>query len=311
MTEQHIHAPVLLETAIHALAIKPDGIYIDATFGRGGHSEAILASLNEQGRLLAIDKDEIAVNYARKKFANDPRFSIVHGSFAELQAIAKAEAIEAKVDGILFDLGVSSPQLDDANRGFSFTHDGPLDMRMNRHQSLDAAMWLQHASEKEIADVLYQYGEERFSRRLAKAVVIARQQEKIVRTKQLADIIKRAHPKWERHKHPATRSFQAIRIFINSELAELQQALAQCIEVLKICGRMVVISFHSLEDRIVKQFIQRHCSGHQLPRHLPLTKEQLAVRLRRIGKAIKPCATEITENIRSRTAILRIAEKLS
>ena len=311
MIEQHIHAPVLLETAINALAIKPDGIYIDATFGRGGHSQAILAGLSRQGKLIAIDKDETAVNYARGKFTNDARFSIIHSSFAKLQAIAKTENIAGKVDGILFDLGVSSPQFDDAARGFSFMHDGPLDMRMNRQQSLDAATWLQQASEKEIADVLYQYGEERFSRRLAKAIVLAGKQEKIVGTKRLAEIIKQAHPKWERHKHPATRSFQAIRIFINRELDELQQALAQSIEVLKIGGRLVVISFHSLEDRLVKQFIQRQQHGAELPRYLPLPKQQLVMRLQRIGKAIKPSAVEIANNIRSRSAMLRIAEKLS
>ena len=310
MIKQDKHAPVLLHEAVNALTIKPDGIYVDGTFGRGGHSEAILQQLNEHGKLIAIDKDETAVNYARKKFAKDSRFSIVQGSFSQLQIIAKAENIMDKVDGILLDLGISSPQLDEAERGFSFMRDGPLDMRMNQQQSLDAATWLQHANEKEIADVLYEYGEEKFSRRLAKAIVLARSSEKIVRTTQLAEIIKRAHPKWERHKHPATRSFQAIRIFINRELEDLQQVLEQCVEVLKVGGRFTIISFHSLEDRIVKQFVQRQQHGNDLLRNLPLTKDQIPMRLRRIGKAIKPSVAEINDNIRSRSAILRIAEKL-
>ena len=306
-----IHIPVLLHEAIEALAIKPNGIYIDGTFGRGGHSEAILQQLEASGKLLAIDKDEMAVSYADKKFSQDPRFSVVRGSFVELKNIVAANNLLGHVDGILLDLGVSSPQLDEAARGFSFMHDGPLDMRMDQRQTLDAATWLASASEKEIADVLYQYGEEKFSRRLAKAIVRARAKEKITRTQQLAELLKEAHPKWEKHKHPATRSFQAIRIFINRELDDLKQTLMQCVEVLKVGGRLVVISFHSLEDRIVKQFIQQQKRAN-LPRNLPLTEKQLpVVHLRSIGKAIKPSATEINTNIRSRSAILRVTEKIA
>ncbi len=305
------HTPVLLQEAIDALAIKPDGIYIDCTFGRGGHSEAILQQLDTTGRLLAIDKDEMAVNYAHEKFSKDPRFIIARGSFAELKNIVIANNLLGKIDGILLDLGVSSPQLEEAVRGFSFMNDGPLDMRMDQRQSLDAATWLANASEQEIANVLYQYGEERFSRRLAKAIVSARIKGKITRTQQLAELLKQAHPKWEKHKHPATRSFQAIRIFINCELEDLKQALSQGVEVLKIGGRLAVISFHSLEDRIVKKFIQRQ-NSNDLPRHLPLTKKELPViHLRRISKAIRPKVTEVSTNIRSRSAILRVAEKIA
>lgn len=310
MSEQQIHLPVLLETALDALAIKPAGIYIDATFGRGGHGQAILARSGVHGKLLAIDKDESAINAARKKFAEDERVTIIHASFGQLQAIVQNENIMGEVDGILFDLGVSSPQLDDASRGFSFMRPGPLDMRMNRQQDLTAATWLAKASESKIAEVLCHYGEERFSRRIAKAIVDARQVQEITVTSQLAEIIKRAHPKWERHKHPATRSFQAIRIFINAELIELDQALAQCLDVLKIGGRLVVISFHSLEDRLVKRFIRLQQFGEPLPRHLPIKRKQHSPRLVSIGKTIKASTAEIAVNVRSRSAVLRVAEKV-
>ena len=311
MSQKQIHLPVLLTAALDALSIRSAGIYIDATFGRGGHSQAILSRLGGQGRLLTIDKDESAIQVAKEKFAADKRITAIHASFARLQATAKSENIMGKVDGILFDLGVSSPQLDDASRGFSFMHSGPLDMRMNQQQELTAATWLAQASESEIAQILYRYGEEKFSRRIAKAIVNARQAQAIITTSQLAEIIKRAHPKWERHKHPATRSFQAIRIFINAELIELKQALLQCLDVLKTGGRLVVISFHSLEDRLVKQFIKQQQFGQPLPRHLPIEKKSQLPGLVSINKKVKPSSEEIAVNIRSRSAILRVAEKVS
>lgn len=304
------HTSVLLQQAVQALAIKPDGCYIDATFGRGGHSAAILAALSPKGRLLALDKDESAVEFGKQRFATDDRFVIVHSSFAQLQTVAAAKQWVGAVDGVLLDLGVSSPQLDIAERGFSFIQQGPLDMRMNTQQSLDAAGWINHADEKQIADVIFQYGEERYSRRIAKAIVTARQQQAIETTTQLADIVKQAHPRWDKHKHPATRTFQAIRIFINAELDELKQVLAQSVDVLATGGRLAVISFHSLEDRIVKQFMKLEAKGKELPRHLPLTDEQLAHRLKIVSKPIKPHSTEVDENIRSRSAVLRVAEKL-
>jgi 16S rRNA (cytosine1402-N4)-methyltransferase len=310
MTDFHQHIPVLLTEAVEALAIRKDGIYIDGTLGRGGHSEAILKALGPQGRLIAIDKDVTAVKYGTEKFAHDSRCTVVHGSFADMINIAKQHDVYGKVDGILLDLGVSSPQFDDAARGFSFQHDGALDMRMNQEQKMDATKWLQHASEEEIARVLFEYGEERYSRRLAKAIVSARSSTAITRTHQLAEIIKVAHPKWEKHRHPATRSFQAIRIFINSELDDLKQVLNHSIELLKIGGRVAAISFHSLEDRMVKQFIQLHERGGDFPRNIPISKAQLSIQLKRIGKAITPSDSEVKINVRSRSATLRVAERV-
>ena len=243
------HQTVLLNESIEALAIKPDGFYIDATFGRGGHSREIVNRLSSHGRLLAIDKDPQAVEFARQHFSDDKRFSMIHGSFSQLKALVGAHASHQKADGILIDLGVSSPQLDEAARGFSFTHDGPLDMRMDPTVNVSAAEWLATVKEHELCSVLKEYGEEKFAKRIAWAIVNARREQAILRTKQLADIVSKANPAWERHKHPATRTFQAIRIFINNELNDLKQVLNQCLEVLAPKGRLVVISFHSLEDR--------------------------------------------------------------
>lgn len=304
------HVSVLLSESIDALAIKPDGIYIDATFGRGGHSRAILDQLGPQGRLIAIDKDLEAIKFAEQEFAGDNRFTIVHSSFAQLDAIAAANHVMGKVNGILLDLGVSSPQLDNAERGFSFMQAGPLDMRMNRQQTLSAEQWLNSASEEDIANVLFEYGEERYSRRLAKAIVTQRNIASITTTEQLAEIVKEAHPKWDKHKHPATRTFQAIRIFINDELQDLKQLLQVSIDVLHQGGRLVVISFHSLEDRIVKQFMRLQSQGPELPRHLPVTQSQTDLRMKRIGKAIKPKNNETESNVRSRSAVLRVAERV-
>lgn len=308
MSDQH--KPVLLSEVLAGLAIKPDGVYIDGTFGRGGHSKAILDMLGARGRLIAIDKDPEAVRFAEKILGADKRFSIAHGSFSALEKIAKQYEVFGKVDGILLDLGVSSPQLDVAQRGFSFLQDGPLDMRMNTQQGITAAEWINHAKEKEIADVLFEFGEERFARRIAKAIVHERVLEPIVTTGRLAAIASAANPRWEEHKHPATRTFQAIRIFINQELNELEEVLLQIVEVLGEGGRLAVISFHSLEDRIVKRFIRKSIQGEALPIELPVKATELRPQLRSLGRAIKPSASESLENPRSRSAILRVAEKL-
>ncbi|EKE00725.1 MAG: hypothetical protein ACD_21C00285G0019 [uncultured bacterium] len=301
------HKPVLLEEAIAGLNIRKDGVYVDATFGRGGHSREILRHLDDSGSLLCIDKDLEAIQKAQQ--IGDKRLIIRQGSFAKIKTWIDELGYSGKVNGILLDLGVSSPQLDSAQRGFSFLRDGPLDMRMDQEQLLDAAKWLNRAKENEIAQVLKEYGEERFSRRIAHAIVVERAIAPIVTTGRLAEIVKKANPKWEEHKHPATRAFQAIRIFINDELQELHDCLGQCLDVLAVGGRLAVISFHSLEDRIAKQFMQKHMMGH-VPEGVPLRDIQLPKRLKRIGKAIHASTEEINNNPRSRSAILRIMEKL-
>lgn len=305
------HQPVLLQEVVDGLAVNPEGIYIDGTFGRGGHSCKILEALSQKGRLIAIDKDRTAVEFAQQTFKEDKRFAITHGSFNELVSIASQYQVMGKVDGILLDLGVSSPQLDDAQRGFSFLQDGPLDMRMNIHQGEAAAEWLNRAKETEIAEVLFEYGEERFARRIAKAIVHNRTLTPIVTTGQLAAIASAANPRWEKYKHPATRTFQAIRIFINRELIELAACLEQVIDVLRIGGRLAVISFHSLEDRIVKRFIRRLSQDKKFPVGLPIREKEAHARLKSLGRAIKPSPDEIAVNPRSRSAILRLAEKLT
>lgn len=305
------HQSVLLEQAVAALIIDKDGFYIDGTFGRGGHSRQILKELSEKGRLLVIDKDPQAIAEAERLAAEDKRLSVFHGSFEALEKIINDLGSTEQVAGVLLDLGVSSPQLDDAQRGFSFNKDGPLDMRMNTASGITAETWLAQVDEKVLADVLYQFGEERYSRRIARAICKYREQDAINSTLQLAEIIKQAHPKWEKNKHPATRSFQAIRIFINNELDDLQKALAVILNVLALGGRLVVISFHSLEDRIVKQFIQKEIKGGDFPVDLPITQAQLNPRLKAIGKAIKVDAEELNANVRSRSAVMRIAEKIA
>lgn len=305
------HQSVLLQEAIEALAIRPEGTYIDGTFGRGGHSRAILEQLGPNGRLIAIDKDLDAIEYAHAHFSQDTRFHIVHGTFANLANIAKLHHIDGQVDGILLDLGVSSPQLDNADRGFSFMHEGPLDMRMNQEQFLDAASFVNEASDTEMATVFKQYGEERFAGRIARAIVRARQEAPITSTNVLAEIVKQANPKWEKHKHPATRVFQAIRIHVNQELSDLTAGLEQCVHALAIKGRLVVISFHSLEDRIVKQFMKAQEEGAPVPREIPLQETQMNIHFKRVGKAIKASEREIDQNVRSRSAVLRIGEKIA
>lgn len=305
------HATVLLEEAIEALVTDEDGCYVDGTFGRGGHSGRLLERLTPEGRLLAIDRDAQAVAEARARFAGDQRLEIVQEGFAQLAGLVEARGWLGKVSGVLLDLGVSSPQLDQPERGFSFLHDGPLDMRMDQTRGISAADWVNSAPEGEIVRVLKEYGEERFARRMARAIVGARQERAINRTGQLAEIVKQANPAWEKGKHPATRAFQAIRIEVNNELEQLQQVLVQAVAVLAPGGRLVVISFHSLEDRIVKRFIRRQVEGDQLPRGLPIPDHQRNRRLRSLGKATKPGPEEVRRNPRARSAVMRVAEKLA
>lgn len=301
----------MLHEALDALRIAPDGIYIDGTFGRGGHSRAILKQLGDDGRLLAIDKDPDAVLVAQQEFADDPRFSIVRGTFAMLEQLALDRGLIGKVDGLLLDLGVSSPQLEDAARGFSFLKQGPLDMRMDPERGLSAADWLALVPEAELAQVLRDLGEERFSRRIARAIVEQRQNGAICTTTELAGIVATAVPVREKHKHPATRTFQAIRIYINRELDDLSDCLQQAVSVLAGAGRLVVISFHSLEDRIVKRFMRDQARGQDLlPPDLPVRDVQVHNTLRIVGKPVRPNDSEVERNPRARSAIMRVAERL-
>ncbi len=305
------HRPVLLEEAVAALNISGPGCYLDGTFGRGGHSGAILGALGPDGRLLAIDKDPVAVDSGRRRFGGDRRFEIEQGSFAMLEQLTDRHGLTGRVDGILLDLGVSSPQLDTPERGFSFMQDGPLDMRMDTSTGISAAAWLNRAEQGEIARVLKTYGEERFARRIARAIVEARREAPVDTTARLAAIIAQAVPLREPGRHPATRSFQAIRIFINGELEDLHACLQQSLRVLAPKGRLAVISFHSLEDRIVKRFIREHARGDAFPPGVPVTQAQLRPRLRSIGRAIRPSAAEVEANPRARSAVLRVAERLA
>lgn len=311
MSEQTSHITVLLHEAVGGLAIRPDGIYIDGTFGRGGHSRLILSQLGPQGRLIAIDRDPQAI--AEAATIDDPRFQIVHGPFSNVQQYVEELGLTGKIDGLLLDLGVSSPQLDDAERGFSFMRDGPLDMRMDPSSGFSAAEWLQKAEAEDIAWVLKTFGEERFAKRIARAIVERNQSEPMTRTRELAELVAAASPVKEKHKHPATRTFQAIRIYINSELEEIERALDASLTILAPGGRLSVISFHSLEDRIVKRFIRRQSKGPEIPDGLPLTEAQLAggKKMLTIGKAIKPSEEEIEQNARSRSSVLRVAERMA
>ena len=305
-----IHKPVLLEETLTALNIKPDGYYVDGTFGRGGHSQEIIKQLNENGKLLAFDKDPQAIAQAELIAANDDRLHVKQGSFTQLKQTVEELGWQGKVNGIFLDLGVSSPQLDDAQRGFSFQADGPLDMRMDPEHGMSASQWLASADERDIMMVLFDYGEEKFARRIARAIVEARQEKPINTTKQLASIVAAANPSHEKGKNPATRSFQAIRIFINQELEDLKTCLAQAVDMLAPGGRLVVISFHSLEDRIVKRFIREQCKGDAFPVDLPVTHEQLNQNMKMVGKAIKAERKELEENPRARSAVMRVAERL-
>ena len=305
------HQPVLLDEVLEALNIHADGFYIDGTFGRGGHSHAILQRLGPDGYLLAFDKDPAAVAAASSEFASDSRFEIVQGSFTMLRQQVVKRNMSGRVAGILFDFGVSSPQLDDPKRGFSFRYDAPLDMRMDTGSGVPVADWLNAAGEKEIADVIYRYGEERASRRIARAIVNCRNETPITTTRQLAELVKRVLPGKKQDIHPATRTFQALRIFINHELEDIEQVMPQAVEVLAVGGRMVAISFHSLEDRLVKRFIRDESRPPPLPPDLPVMPNSMSIRLKPVGKKIRAGETEIARNPRARSAVLRVAEKLS
>ncbi len=311
MPTDNSHISVLLDEAIQALAIDPDGIYIDCTFGRGGHSSQILSQLSPHGRLIAIDRDPTAIE-AAKKFSSDPRFKIEHFGFADLAEIAERNDVVGKVSGILFDLGVSSPQLDVAERGFSFMNDGPLDMRMDTTRGETAAEWLARADVEDISWVLRTFGEEKHAWRIANAIVDTREESPLTRTGELAALIKKTAPQREIKKHPATRSFQAIRMYINSELDQIEKALASSLDVLKTDGRLAVISFHSLEDRLVKQFMKKHSQGRQVPRGMPISEAELqkGKKLNLVGRKTKPSKDEVTRNVRSRSSVLRVAQRL-
>lgn len=307
-----VHRPVLLREALEGLAPASDGLIVDCTFGRGGHSRAILDCLGSEGRLLALDKDPDAVASPEAlALSRDGRFVLEHGSFNRLREMVERHGWLGRVAGVLMDLGVSSPQLDEAGRGFSFMRSGPLDMRMDTSRGATAAEWLAKVAEGELARVLRDFGEERFARRIAQAVVIRRMQRPFLTTGDLAETIERAVPSREKGKHPATRSFQAIRIFINHELDELEQGLEQALEILQPGGRLAVIAFHSLEDRIVKRYMrdEERGGGPNDPR-LPVRNARPA-RLKRVGKAVLPGEEEIAENPRARSAVLRVAERLA
>ena len=308
MTPGAAHVTVLLEEAVEALAIKPEGAYVDATFGRGGHSRAILSRLGAGGRLLSLDRDPAAIEAGAA--INDARFTLAHKAFSEVGE-AVAEAGWQKVDGVLFDIGVSSPQIDEARRGFSFRHDAPLDMRMDTTRGETAAEWLERASEREITEVIRDYGEERFAFQIAKAVVSARREQRIATTDQFAALVRATVRTREPGQDAATRSFQALRIHINQELGELALALPQALELLNPGGRLVVISFHSLEDRIVKRFMRDAAAPDNLPRGLPLKASELPQpKMKLVGKAVRPSAAEVDANPRARSAVMRVAEKL-
>ena len=305
------HLSVLLQESIDGLAIAADGIYLDGTFGRGGHSRAILQQLGPSGRLIAIDKDQEAIRFAEQHFLSDPRFCAVQGSFANIATIARQCEVYGAINGILLDLGVSSPQLDNPARGFSFMQEGPLDMRMDMNQPLNAARFVNEATANDMAQVFKEYGEERFSGRIARAIVSAREEAPIQTTARLSEIVKQANPKWEKHKHPATRVFQAIRIYVNAELMDLKQCLRDSLGALALGGRLVVISFHSLEDRLVKQFMRDEEQGERLPLGVPLKASQIKTCFKRVGRAIKATEEEVKHNVRSRSAVLRIGEKIA
>jgi len=312
MTSSYRHITVLLDEAVEALAVRAGGCYMDGTFGRGGHSRLILERLGPDGRLLGFDKDPQAIATGNALAADDGRFVVVQRSFAELGEEAAARGLAGAVDGVLLDLGVSSPQLDDAERGFSFLNDGPLDMRMNPDVGISAAQFIATADEDEIARVFKEHGEERFARRMARAVVQRRGEKPFERTADLAQVLTDANPAWEKGKHPATRAFQGLRIHVNNELGDLERGLEAALETLAVGGRLVVISFHSLEDRIVKQFMKRQAKGEadKLPRDLPIIPQAFEPRLKLLGKLIYAGDAEVRANPRSRSAVMRVAEKL-
>lgn len=311
------HYSVLLHEAVDGLVTDIDGCYVDGTFGRGGHSKEILKRLSPNGCLVAFDKDPRAIE-AAKTFSSDERFLIKHRSFADLHNVVSGSEELIKrfkrkdfLQGVLLDLGVSSPQLDDAGRGFSFMQDGPLDMRMDNSKGICAKEWIADTSEEDMTWAFREYGEERFAKRIARAIALVRAERSIERTLDLAQIVKDANPRWEKHKHPATRVFQAIRIAVNEELDDLRRALESAVDCLRPGGRLVVISFHSLEDRIVKRFFRDLAKGQELPKGLPVMEDDLGKKLKLITKAIKASDGELKENVRSRSAVMRIAERLA
>ena len=307
MSEGARHKTVLLQEAVDALNIRPDGVYVDGTFGRGGHSRLILESLGKSGRLIALDRDLAGVEAARG--IADQRFQIVHSSFSRLRDVLRDMGV-ARVDGVLLDLGVSSPQLDEAARGFSFRFDGPLDMRMDTSHGQTAAEWLAGVPEQQLWEVIKNYGEERYAKQIARAIVAARAGEPIVTTRQLSQIVAKEFKSREPHQDPATRTFQAIRIYLNQELEELSLVLPQCVEILAPFGRLAVISFHSLEDRVVKRFMRDVAHPSSLPAKLPVRHAELpAPRLRLVGRAVRPSAEEVAANPRARSAVMRVAER--
>ncbi|MDG4596204.1 MAG: 16S rRNA (cytosine(1402)-N(4))-methyltransferase RsmH [Candidatus Contendobacter sp.] len=303
------HQPVLLTETLAGLNPQPAGCYLDATFGRGGHAAAILAALGPKGRLLALDRDPAAEHWARTRFGGDPRFTFARSTFGQLGKVVAERGLAGRLDGVLFDLGVSSPQFDDPARGFSFSRNGPLDMRMDPDTGIAAAEWLAQVKEAELERVLAEWGEERFHRRIARALVAARQRTPITTTAQLAELVAAAVPTREPGQHPATRAFQAIRIAINDELGELWVALPQAVWALAPSGRLAAISFHSLEDRVVKRFMRDQARGRQWPPDLPVQGEPEGMTLRLVGRAVRPSAAEIAANPRARSAVLRVAER--
>lgn len=312
MTSSYRHITVLLDEAVEGLAVRADGCYLDGTFGRGGHSRLILEKLGPDGRLLGFDKDPLAIATGNALAAEDGRFVVVQRSFAELADELAQRGLAGQVNGILLDLGVSSPQLDDAERGFSFMNDGPLDMRMNPDAGISAAQFIATAAEEEIARVFKEYGEERFAKRMARAVVLRRAEQPFERTADLAQVLTVANPAWEKGKNPATRAFQGLRIHVNNELGDLERGLDAALDNLEVGGRLAVISFHSLEDRIVKLFMRKHAKGEmdKLPRDLPIIPKAFEPRLKLIGKPVFASEAELAANPRSRSAVMRIAEKV-
>lgn len=311
MASEDGHCPVLLNEVLAGLIQRPNGLYVDGTFGRGGHSRAILQRLAADGHLLAIDRDpQACASDSAKQLLQDERLELVQGSFMDMTQWVQQQGWLGRVDGVLLDLGVSSPQLDDPSRGFSFMQDGPLDMRMDPGSGQSAADWLAVVDERELARVLKVYGEERYARRIARAIVNARDETPVRTTTQLAKLIASCVPQGKPGKHPATRSFQAIRIAVNGELDALESALEQIHDILRPGGRLAVISFHSLEDRLVKRFFRDQSRGEVVPRHLPLPEHAIGPRFKRVGSAIRPSETEVAGNVRARSAVLRIGERL-
>ncbi len=309
MTSSESHIPVLMREALDALRIRDGGVYVDGTLGRAGHAQGIVAQMGSSGTLIGVDRDPRAIELGQKVFGDDSRVVLIHGEFAQIGTLVREFTPHQKVDGVLLDLGVSSPQLDQAERGFSFMRDGELDMRMDTSQGESAAQWLARVKESDLVKVLFEFGEEKFARRIARAIVLSREEETIESTLQLAAIVEQNIPKKDKHKHPATRTFQAIRLHVNQELSQVSQALPQAMELLNEGGRLAVISFHSLEDRIVKRFMRRYSTPNLPPKNIPVSSDAYQTPLTLVGRAIKPSTEEVKGNARSRSSVLRVAER--